>query len=204
MIAIGLTGGIGSGKSTVAAFLERRGAALVDADVIARGVVAPGGPAYDALTTRFGAGVLGPDGGIDRAALAARAFTDPVALADLNAITHPVIERAMLAQVEELARAGSGVVVVVIPLLRRAHVEGLGLRAVVVVDCPVEVAVARVAAGRRMTEADVRARVAAQPSREDRLALADRVVDNSGTLAELAERVDALWTWIEGLDAGAP
>lgn len=211
MIAVGLTGGIGSGKSAVAKLLERHGARIVDADVIAREVVAPGGPAYDAVVARFGADVLRPDGTLDRGALAARAFGDPAALADLNAITHPVIGLAMAEQLEELARARDGggaapggpgrahsgvVAVVVIPLLRREHVEGLGLRAVVVVDCPVDVAVARLVDTRQMRADDAQARVAAQPSREERLALADAVVDNSGTETELAERVEALWRWI--------
>lgn len=199
MIAVGLTGGIGSGKSTVAALLERRGAELVDADVVARAVVEPGEPAYDALVERFGPDVLAPDGTVDRSALAARAFGDPVALADLNAITHPAIGRAMRARVQALERSGADVVVVVIPLLRREHVESLGLAAVVVVDCPVEVAIARVVAARGMAEDDARARVAAQESRRDRLALADRVVDNAGPPEELAVRVDELWRWVEGL-----
>ncbi|HVC14635.1 MAG TPA: dephospho-CoA kinase [Acidimicrobiales bacterium] len=196
-LRIGLTGGIGSGKSTVADLLVARGAAVVDADVIARDVVAPGGPAYDAVVARFGREVCSRDGTLDRAALATRVFSDPAALADLNAITHPVIGMAMverLSVLDDLPTDGRPeVAVAVVPLLRQAHVDALGLRAVVVVDCPTDVAVGRLVEGRGMDEADARARVAAQPSREERLALADYVVDNGSTPEALALAVGALW-----------
>ena len=198
-LAIGLTGGIGSGKSTVAELLARRGAALVDADAIAREVVVPGGPAYGPVVERFGAAVVATDGSLDRAALAALAFGDPAALADLNAITHPVIGAVMASRLADLSGAGVAVVVVVIPLLRREHVDALGLRAVVVVDCTPEAAVDRLVRGRAMDDADARGRLAAQVPREERLALADYVLDNSGPLERLEAQVDALWAWIEGL-----
>ncbi len=197
MARVGLTGGIGSGKSTVAGMLAERGAAVVDADEIAREVVVPGGPAYDAVVGRFGSDVLRPDGTMDRAALAALVFADPVALADLNAITHPVIGAVMLARLEELDGSAGGIAVAVIPLLGRQHVDALSLAAVVVVDCPTWVAVDRLVEARGMDEADARARVAAQTSREERVALADYVLDNSSTPAHLATEVDTLWTWLE-------
>lgn len=198
-LALGLTGGIGSGKSTVADLLAERGARLVDADEIAREVVVPGGPAYAPLVERFGPGVLAPDATVDRQALAALVFGDATALADLNAITHPVIGMEMARRLAQLRGEGDPTIVVVIPLLRPEHVDALGLRAVVVVDCPPELAVERLVALRGMDEADARARVAAQPSRPERLALADYVVDNSSGPEELAAQVTALWAWIEGL-----
>jgi dephospho-CoA kinase len=206
MVRIGLTGGIGTGKSTVARMLAARGAAVVDADEIAREIVAPGGPAYDAVVERFGREVVSGDGTVDRAALASIVFADPAALDDLNSITHPVIGAMMLARLVSLDGAGAGsgvaapgVAVVVIPLLRPAHVDALGLARVVVVDCPTEVAVARLVEARGMDETDARARMAAQPSREERLALADYVVDNGSTPAHVAAEVDALWEWLVGL-----
>jgi dephospho-CoA kinase len=207
MVRIGLTGGIGTGKSTVAGMLAERGAAVVDADEIAREVVVPGGPAYDAVVERFGRGVLARDGTLDRAALASLVFSDPGALADLNAITHPVIGAVMLERFVSLdgspdptGRAGrSGIAVAVIPLLRPTHVAALHLAGVVVVDCPTEVAVRRLVEARGMDEADARARIAAQPSREERLALADYVVDNSSSPEHVATEVDALWRWLAAL-----
>ena len=206
MVRIGLTGGIGTWKSTVAKMLAARGAAVVDADEIAKEIVAPGGAAYDAVVERFGRGVVSGDGTVDRAALAAIVFSDPAALDDLNSITHPVIGAMMLARLVSLdgPDAGSGagapgVAVVVVPLLRPAHVDALGLVRVVVVDCPTEVAVARLVEARGMDETDARARIAAQPSREERLAIADYVVDNSSTPAHVASEVDALWAWLAGL-----
>ena len=195
-LRIGLTGGIGTGKSTVAELLAARGAAVVDADVVAREVVAPGGPAYDAVVGRFGDEVLAEDGTIDRAALAARVFSDPAALADLNALTHPAIGARMAAQLEAIEHAAGGgptVAVAVVPLLRQAHVAALALAAVAVVDCPTEVAVRRLVEARGMDEADARARVAAQPTREERLALADFVVENGSTRAHVEAEVERLW-----------
>ncbi len=213
-LRIGLTGGIGTGKSTVAGMLARRGATVVDADEIAREVVLPTGPAYGAVVERFGPEVVDPDGTLDRAAVASLVFTDPRALADLNAITHPVIGAIMLERLTMLdgpSRPGvaapgpaglgrpAGIAVAVIPLLQPADVDALGLAAVVVVDCPTEVAVGRLVGERGMGESDARARIAAQPSREERLALADYVVDNGSTPEHLATEVEALWTWLDEL-----
>ncbi|MGH8987430.1 MAG: dephospho-CoA kinase [Acidimicrobiales bacterium] len=203
---IGLTGGIGTGKSAVAALLAERGAEVVDADQIARDVVAPGGPAYDAVAARFGPVALAPDGTLDRSALAALVFSDPDALEELNALTHPVIGAVMLERLESLdgpgrkdGPEGPALAVAVIPLLRPAHRETLHLAAVVMVDCATEAAVRRLVLLRGMDEADARARIAVQATREERLAIADYVVDNSSTPERLAQEVDALWTWLARL-----
>jgi dephospho-CoA kinase len=197
MLAVGLTGGIGAGKSAVADLLVERGAVLIDADVVAREVVAPGGPAYGPLVERFGPAVLAADGTLDRAAMAAVAFSDPAALADLNAITHPAIGLSM-AERRRSYVATDAVVVLAIPLLKPAHRQALDLDVVVVVDCPTETALERLVSRRGMPEADARARIAAQMPREERLGLADYVVDNAGTPEELAAQVDRLWAWLEG------
>jgi dephospho-CoA kinase len=196
VLAVGLTGGIGSGKSAVAELLVERGAVLIDADAVAREVVAPGGPAYRPLVDRFGPGILAADGTVDRPALAAAAFGDAEALADLNAITHPAIGIEMIERRNALA-ATDEVVVLAIPLLTPAHRETVGLDVVVVVDCPTEVALERLVGLRGMERADAEARVAAQVSREERLAEADFVVDNSSTLEHLTEEVDRLWGWLQ-------
>lgn len=195
MSAFALTGGIGSGKSAVADQLVERGARLVDADQVARDVVAPGGPAYQPLVERFGEAVLYADGTLDRPALAAVVFNDPAALADLNAITHPAIGAVMLEQ--RLALDGPGeIVVCAIPLIRPGHRTEIQLDAVVVVDCPVETAVVRLVEQRGMDRADAEARIAAQITREARLAQADYVLDNSSTREHLDAEVARLWGWL--------
>lgn len=196
MLAIGLTGGIGAGKSSVADLLAGRGAVVVDADQIAREVVAPDGPAYGPLVTRFGPSIVAADGTIDRQALAAVAFSDRSALADLNGITHPAIGAVMHERLEALAGTDS-VVVVAVPLLTAEHREVLGLHEVVVVDCPTEVAVDRLVRLRGMEPVDARARIAAQPTREARLELADYVIDNSSSYEHLVDQVDILWSWVQ-------
>lgn len=203
MYAIGLTGGIGSGKSSVADLLVRRGAVLIDADLVAREVVAPGGPAYQPLLDRFGTGILAADGTVDRPTLAAVAFGDPTALADLNAITHPAIGLEMLERRKALEGTDS-VVVLAIPLLKAAHRETVGLDAVVVVDCPLEVALERLVGQRGMERADAEARIAAQISRAERVAEADYVIDNASSLEHLAGEVDRLWAWMAARGALGP
>lgn len=195
MLAVGLTGGIGAGKSAVADMLVERGARLIDADVVARQVVAPGGPAYQPVVDRFGPKVLAPDGTVDRAALAAMVFADPGALADLNAITHPAIGVEMLRQRGALSSTDE-IVVMAIPLLTAAHRESVGLDVVVVVDCPSAVALDRLVQRRGMDPDDAKARIAAQVSPEDRLADADYVVANDGSLDELQSEVERLWEWL--------
>lgn len=195
MFLVGLTGGIGSGKSTVAAGLAVRGAAVVDADAISRQVMEPGGAAYGPVVERFGPGIVGPDGRIDRPAVAALVFNDKAALADLNGITHPIIGRVMAERTEEAA-AGSPVVVLDIPLLNIATKDRFTFGAVVVVDTPEDLAVERLVAQRGFSEEDARARIAAQISREERRALADVVIDNSGDRAALEAEIDRAWQWI--------
>lgn len=198
---MGLTGGIGSGKSTVADLLVERGAVLIDADRIAREVVEPGGPAYGPLVDRFGPGILAPDGTIDRPALAAVAFADADALGALNAITHPAIGAVMTER--RAAQAGTDHVVVLdVPLLKPAHRALLELDVVVVVDCPVHVALARLVEQRGMDEADAKARIAAQMTREERLEGADFVIDNGGERGALEAEVARVWAALEARAAG--
>jgi dephospho-CoA kinase len=206
VLAVGLTGNIGAGKSTVAELLVAHGAALVDADRVAREVVEPGADAHQALVDRFGRQILDTEGRIDRPALAALVFGHPDELADLNAIVHPAVGVAMLAQRD--AYAGSDRVVVMdIPLLKAAHREMLSLAAVIVVDAPSELALERLIAQRGMSEEDARARMASQPDRASRLEGADLVVDNSGDAGHLQREVDRVWDEIlalRHLDADDP
>ncbi|HEX4127723.1 MAG TPA: dephospho-CoA kinase, partial [Acidimicrobiales bacterium] len=168
MLAVGLTGGIGSGKSAVADLLVERGAVLVDADQVARDVVAPGGPAYQPLIDRFGPGILQADGTIDRPGLAAVAFADEESRLALNAITHPAIGIAMIRARDALAETDD-IVVLAIPLLTALHRETVKLHKVVVVDCPTDVALQRLLSQRGFDRADAEARIKAQISREERV-----------------------------------
>lgn len=198
MIAVGLTGGIGSGKSTVSALLAGRGAVVVDADAIVRDIQTPGGPAYEGIVRRFGPGIVSADGTIDRPALAALVFSDATARVDLQQLTHPHVARVMAERLAAEA-AGDGVVVLDVPLLAERGRAAYPVAGVIVVDCPVEVAVGRLVAQRGLTPDEARARIGAQASREDRLAVADFVIDNSGTLDDLAGEVDRAWAWIASL-----
>src|SRR3954466_4488014 len=189
VLRIGLTGGIGSGKSTVSALLAARGAVVVDADRIAREVVERGTPGLAAVVEAFGEQVLGPDGGLDRPALAAVVFADPEARARLDAIVHPLVrERAA-----ELAAAAPPDAVVVhdVPLLVETG-RWAPYDLVLVVEAAPETRVARLVR-RGLTEGDARARMAAQATDEQRRAVADVVLDNSGTEQELAAQVDRFW-----------
>lgn len=212
LLVVGLTGGIGSGKSTVAAGLARRGATVFDADQVAREVLEPGRPAYEAVVARFGPGVVRPGNGLDRRALAGRVFGDPEALGDLNRITHPHVARAITQGVAALARGDAGplrtasgptgaarVVVLEVPLLDAAGVMRYEMKAVVVVDAPEGVAVSRLVSRRGFTAAEARARIASQVSREERRRLADVVIDNSGDLAALEPQVERAWEWMSAL-----
>lgn len=197
MILVGLTGGIGSGKSTVSALLAERGAVIIDADAITREVQLPGSPVVKELADRFGAEILAADGSLERQALANIVFTDPEALKALNAIVHPAVGREMNRRLIE-QRTTNHVVILDIPLLTENPREGLQGR--IVVDVPVETQVRRLVAHRGFDEADARARIARQATREDRLAGADFVVDNSGTPDDLSPQIDRLWEWLTGLD----
>lgn len=190
-LQVGLTGGIGSGKSTVSARLAELGAVVVDYDLLAREAVEPGTPALAAIRERFGDAVVAADGSLDRPALGAVVFADETARRDLEAITHPAIRDLAAARIG--AAPDDAVVVHDHPLL-----VDMGMAAacdvVVVVDLPPELQVRRLVEQRGMTETDARARLAAQTSREQRLAAADEVLDNRGSREELLAAVDALWT----------
>jgi len=198
MLTVGLTGGIGAGKSTVAGLLVDHGAKLVDADLVAREVVVPGGPAYQPLVDRFGPEIVDPDGQIDRPTLAGMVFGHPDALADLNAITHPAIGVEMINRRDRFAGTDE-IVVMDIPLLKSIHRETLSLAAVIVVDTPTGLALERLVTLRGMDPADAEARIGSQIDRTARLEGADLVVDNSGDHAHLQAEVDRVWTVLTGL-----
>ena len=183
---VGLTGGVASGKSTVAAILAGLGAVVVDADLLAREVVEPGTPGLAAVAEAFGPGVLADDGSLDRPALGAVVFADPDARRRLEAILHPLI-RSRAAELEAAAPEGT-IVVHDIPLLAETG-QADRFEAVLVVDVPVETQVERMVADRGMGREDALARVAAQATREERLAVATYVVENTGTREDLRDRV---------------
>ncbi len=195
MLAVGLTGGIGSGKSAVADLLVERGAVLIDADQVARDVVAPGGPAYQPLIDRFGRGILRADGTIDRKALAALAFANEETRQELNAMTHPAIGIAMIQARDALAETDD-IVVLAIPLLTALHRETVKLDKVVVVDTPTDVALERLLSQRGFDRADAEARIRSQISRQERVQEADYVLDNAGDRAALEAAVADLWDWL--------
>jgi dephospho-CoA kinase len=190
MILVGLTGGIGAGKSTVSAGLAARGAVVIDADAITHELQEPGQPVLAAMVERFGGGILQHDGSLDRQKVADLVFSDPDALADLNAIVHPAVGAEIARRLEEVSGTDA-VVVLDVPLLVESGRSDLV--AFVVVDVDPELAVERLVAFRGMAEGDARSRMARQASREDRLAAATHVIDNGGTLADLEAQLDALW-----------
>ncbi len=201
MLIVGLTGGIGSGKSTVATLLAGRGAVVIDADRIARQVVEPGGPAYRPMIDRFGQDIVKPDGSLDRPAIATLVFNDPEALADLNAITHPAIREAIGHEI--VKHAGSDRVIVLdVPLLAETTKESWALAGVIVVDVPEELAVHRLVNQRGLKEEDARARIKSQMTRQARRNLADVVIDNSENRDHLKEQVERAWQWIESNRSG--
>lgn len=195
MEIIGLTGGIGAGKSTVAAMLAARGARVIDVDALGRAVIAPGGRAEAAVLARFGPGVRAADGSIDRAALARRVFTDPAELQALEDISHPAINEELDLALDRLAGAPVVVLDMAVLLgsrLGRGLASGRGYSTVVVVEAPIDVRIARLVGQRGMSVADATARLAAQPTDADRRAVADHVVVNDGDLAALERAIDAL------------
>jgi dephospho-CoA kinase len=185
-VRVGLTGGVASGKSTVAALLEEQGAVLVDADLLAREVVEPGTPGLAAVVDAFGTDVLTEDGRLDRPALGAVVFADEVARRRLEKLLHPLI-RGRAAEIEAAAPPGA-LVVHDIPLLVETG-QGDAFDAVLVVDVPVETQVDRMVRERGLSREDAEARVAAQAPREQRLAAATYVIDNTGTRDDLRDRV---------------
>jgi dephospho-CoA kinase len=189
-VRVGLTGGVASGKSTVSAILAELGAVVIDADLIAREVVARGTPGLDAVVAEFGPGLLTADGDLDRPAMGALVFGDPDARRRLEAIIHPLVHRRS-AELEE--EAGDGAVVVHdIPLLAEVGRAG-SFDAVVVVDAPAELQVSRMVDDRGWTRADAESRIAAQATRDDRLAIATYVVDNTGTRDALRAQVEQIY-----------
>jgi dephospho-CoA kinase len=200
VILVGLTGGIGAGKSTVSAILAEYGAVVIDADQIARDLQNPGSQVLTQMADRFGPHILRHDGSLDRAAVAAIVFGDSgearQALADLNGITHPAIQNEIRLRISEQADTDN-IVVLDFPLLGENPRDDV--QAMIVVDVPVEVAVQRLVV-RGMTETDARNRIASQISREDRLVKATHVVDNSGDLEALRSEVENLWVEIMKLD----
>lgn len=204
MFLVGLTGGIGAGKSTVSALLAEYGAVIIDADQIARDLQRAGSPMLAAMAARFGTQVLCEDGSLDRGAVASMVFGESdqskQALADLNAITHPAIHDEIRHKIAEQVDSDH-VVVLDFPLLGENPRDDL--QAMIVVDVPVDVAIERLVGLRGMTESDARNRIASQISREDRLARATHVVDNAGDLDSLRAQVDSVWSAISELAAGA-
>lgn len=190
MILVGLTGGIGAGKSTVSAMLAERGAVIVDADRIARDLQAPGSPVLAAMAARFGEHIVRDDGSLDRGAVASIVFNDEAALADLNGIVHPAMQEEIQRQIDA-HRDTERVVVLDFPLLGENPRRGLA--ATIVVDIPVDVAVERLVEQRGMDETDARARITSQISREQRLETATHVIDNSGDHDALSRQADELW-----------
>jgi dephospho-CoA kinase len=194
MLRAGLTGGIGSGKSEVSRRLAARGAVVIDADVAARAVVAPGTPGLARVVEAFGADVVGPDGALDRDRLGAIVFRDPASRTTLNAIVHPLVGQWMRAAERAAVDAAGGDLIIVhdVPLLAENRRAG-DFDLVIVVDVPPELQLERLVGQRGMSPDQARARMAAQASRPQRLAVADLVIDNSGSLADLDHRVAEVW-----------
>ena len=191
MLLVGLTGGIGSGKSTVARLLEKRGAVVFDADLLAREAVEPCTPGHAAVIERFGADVLAPGGELDREALASIVFADPAARRDLEQIVHPEVRR-LFAEGSEAYRDTDRVVVFSAPLLVETGMH-TAFEILIVVSATVATQIERLMRQRGMSEPSIRARIDAQAPLEDKAAVADFLVDNEGSLDELESQVEQLW-----------
>ena len=196
MILIGLTGGIGCGKSEVSRLLENCGAVIVDADLIVRELQQPGAEIFLRMVEMFGDEVVAADGSLDRAAVANEVFKDAETLNKLNLLIHPVVRRVMNERVESY-RSTDEVVVLDIPLLVENPREGLD--GILVVDLDPQIAIDRIVDQRKMSIDDAKARVSRQSSREQRLAIANHVIDNSGDRDALAKQVEIAWSWITSL-----
>ncbi len=196
MLLIGLTGGIGAGKSTVSSRLAELGATVIDADAIVRELQQPGTVVFSEMVERFGPGVVGPDGELDRAAVAEVVFTDETALADLGAIVHPRVHDEIEARIAA-AQGTDDVVVLDVPLLVESGREDLA--GTIVVDLDPEVAVDRLVTHRGFSVEDARNRIARQIERSERLARADFVIDNHGEPHDLEDEIRRAWRWIEEL-----
>jgi dephospho-CoA kinase len=204
MLRAGLTGGIGSGKSEVSRRLAALGAVVIDADVAARAVVAPGTPGLARVVEAFGADIVGPDGALDRDRLGAIVFRDPASRTTLNAIVHPLVGQWMRAAERAAVDAAGGDLIIVhdVPLLAENRRAG-DFDLVIVVDVPPELQLERLVGQRGMSPDQARARIAAQASRPQRLAVADLVIDNSGSLADLDHRVAEVWADLQRRVAAA-
>jgi dephospho-CoA kinase len=199
VLLVGLTGGIGSGKSTVSRMLEQRGAVVLDADALARDAVAPGTPGHDRVVERFGANILAPGGAIDREALASVVFSDAAARRDLEAIVHPEVRR-MFAEQCEAYQGTEQIVVFSAPLLVETGMH-TAFDVLIVVSASVETQVERLMRDRAMREEQVRARIDAQLPLEDKAAAADILLDNEGTLEDLEGQVDRIWSDLRSREA---
>ncbi|MFN2590201.1 MAG: dephospho-CoA kinase [Actinomycetota bacterium] len=191
MLLVGLTGGIGAGKSTVARMLAERGAVVFDADHLARAAIEPGTDGYDHVIERFGSTVVGPDGSVDRDLLADLVFEDEAARRDLEAIIHPEVGR-LFREFTRTYRDTDHIVVYDVPLLVETGMQEV-FDLVVVVEAPEEVRVARLLADRRMSEGEARARISAQATDEQRASVADVVVRNAGNVSDFERQVEEVW-----------
>ena len=190
VLLIGLTGGIGSGKSTVAGMLAERGAAVIDADAISRATTAPGGAALPAIAQAFGPALIGDDGALDRAAMRERVFRDASARQRLEAILHPLVQTTLAAQIAQAEHAGAKVVVLDIPLLVESAYWRAQVDAILVVDCSEATQITRVMQRSQLDESAVRSIIASQATREARRAVADWIIENDGiTLEQLRAQV---------------
>jgi dephospho-CoA kinase len=196
MLLVGLTGGIGSGKSTVASMLERRGAVVIDADELARRALDPRGPGYAQVIEAFGKDVLGETGEIDRERLAQLVFAEPEARRRLESIVHPEVAR-QFSETVEAYRDTDRIIVYVVPLLVERSLQS-GFDVVVAISASAETRAARLSADRGMTPEDVKGRMSAQLSDDERQRAAHVVIDNEGSLDELGRAVDDLWRNLQG------
>lgn len=201
MLEVGLTGGIGSGKSTVGALLVASGATLIDADAIVRELQEPGAPVFVSMVEHFGDRIVAEDGTLNRQAVADVVFSDAAELEALNKIVHPGVNKEMTARRRALVDTDT-TVILDIPLLVESGHKDLG--GIIVVDTPVDMAIARLMEHRGFSEEDARNRISNQVSREERAEKADFLVDNGGSLVELEAEVERCWTWIETLDRPEP
>lgn len=197
-LEIGLTGGIGSGKSTVSAGLVDRGAVLIDADAIVRELQQPGKPVFEKMVERWGEKILSDEGELNRQAVADIVFKDSEELLALNEIVHPLV-RDEIARLRDIYTGGGAPIILDIPLLIESGYEDLN--GIIVVDLIPEEAIRRLVAYRGFVEEDAKNRISNQAKREDRIEKADFVVDNNGDLNSLNEEIDRAWNWIESLSA---
>jgi len=197
-LEIGLTGGIGSGKSTVSAGLVERGAVLIDADAIVRELQQPGKPVFEKMVERWGEKILSEEGELNRQAVADIVFKDSEELLALNEIVHPLV-REEIARLRDTYAGGGAPIILDIPLLIESGYEDLD--GIIVVDLIPEEAIRRLVAYRGFAEDDAKNRISNQVEREERIKKADFVVDNNGDFNSLNEEIDRAWNWIESLSA---